>query len=277
MKLRTYVTLAILLLLIVGIFADVEDQEGKNKKNKKSKTSKAPHNKMGSEKWNIMVYMMGNNVLSCETENSIQQMASISNTGNNFQFTIMWQISDLSFQCGNDTFMGVTPFEGARIYSVQKSSLTLIKDLGNVNTAATSTLDAFIVDALQSWDSTHHVLIFYGSGGGLVYGLDNGYPSHKTTAKKTTAKKTTAKKTTAKKTAKKTTAKKTAKKTTSKKTAKKTTAKKTAKKTTAKKTAKKTTAKKTAKKTTAKKTAKKTTAKKTAKKTTAKKDRKIDA
>jgi len=229
MKYRTYITLAILFLLIVGIFADLE---GKNKKKK----NKSSSNKKGTEKWNIMVYMMGNNVLSCETENSIQQMASISDTGNNYQFTIMWQISDLNFQCGNDTFMGVEPFEGARIYTVQKSSLTLVKDLGNVNTATVATLDTFIVDAIQNWDATHHVLIFYGSGGGLVYGLDNGYMS----TKKTTAKKTTAKKTTAKKTAKKTTAKKTAKKTTSKKkTAKKTTAKKTAKKTTAKKTAKK--------------------------------------
>jgi len=290
MKLRTYITLAILLLLILGIFADIEDQEGKNKK-KKSKTSKAPSNKKGTEKWNIMVYMMGNNVLSCETENSIQQMAAISDTGNNYQFTIMWQMSLLNYQCGNDTFMGVEPFEGARIYTVGKSSLTLIKDLGNVNTATAQTLNYFIVDAIKSWDATHHVLIFYGYGGGLVYGLDDHYINvKKTTAKKTTAKKTTAKKTTAKKTAKKTTAKKTAKKTTAKKTAKKTTAKKTAKKTTAKKTAKKTTAKKTAKKTTAKKTAKKTgklmvrdeeevlakkakktTAKKTAKKTTAKK------
>jgi len=165
-----------------------------------------------------MVYMMGNNVLSCESILSIQQMAAVADPSNNYQFNIMWERSNVGFLCGNDTVLGVAPFTGCMAFNVQKTELKLIKNLnpanGNANGADPAILTDFIVQATASFPASHYVLIFYGNGGGLVYGEDDGYANTKTTtAAKTTAKKTTAKKTTAKKTtAKKTTATKTAKK-----------------------------------------------------------------
>lgn len=100
-------------------------------------------------KWTVMVYLDGDNNLTSASTIDLEEMEAVGSTEN------------VTFIVQHDTQGGTT-----KRYKVEKGSLTLLADLGELDMSAGSTLRDFVVASARSYPADHYALIVWDHGQG---------------------------------------------------------------------------------------------------------------
>ncbi|HOI15971.1 MAG TPA: clostripain-related cysteine peptidase, partial [Geobacteraceae bacterium] len=100
-------------------------------------------------KWTVMVYLDGDNNLTSASTIDLEEMEAVGSTEN------------VTFIVQHDTQGGTT-----KRYKVEKGSLTLLADLGELDMSAGSTLRDFVVESARAYPADHYALIVWDHGQG---------------------------------------------------------------------------------------------------------------
>jgi hypothetical protein len=105
--------------------------------------------------WTVMVYMAADNDLDISAPLDVQEMQSVGSTDH---VTVLLQY---------DTRTAPT-----RLYRVEKGSLTLLQEPGELNMASSDTLRDFITFGVKNYPAGHYALILWDHGNGWESGVD---------------------------------------------------------------------------------------------------------
>ena len=103
----------------------------------------------GSPQWTVMVYLDADNNLDLATPYNLQDMMAVGSTAN------------VTFIVQYDTRSATT-----KRYKVEKGTLTLLEDLGELDMSAPSTLRNFIVSTVTAYPANHYAIILSDHGNG---------------------------------------------------------------------------------------------------------------
>ena len=100
-------------------------------------------------KWTMMIYLDGDNSLSYWSNVDLKEMQAVGSTEN---ITVIVQ---------QDTYGGTT-----KRYKVEKGSLTLLEDMGELDMSDPTTLRNFVSSSVNAYPADHYALILWDHGEG---------------------------------------------------------------------------------------------------------------
>jgi hypothetical protein len=100
-------------------------------------------------KWTVMIYLDADNDLGPSSKFNLNQMEAVGSTQN---VTVIVQL---------DTYGGTT-----KRYKVEKGSLTLLEDMGELDMSAGATLQNFVSSSVHAYPADHYALILWDHGQG---------------------------------------------------------------------------------------------------------------
>jgi hypothetical protein len=100
-------------------------------------------------KWTVMIYLDADNDLGPSSKFNLNQMEAVGSTQN---VTVIVQV---------DTYGGTT-----KRYKMEKGSLTLLEDMGELDMSAGATLQNFVSSSVHAYPADHYALILWDHGQG---------------------------------------------------------------------------------------------------------------
>lgn len=119
--------------------------------------------------WAYLVYMLADNNLEAFTTADLEEMMQV---GSSDQLTILVQLDRAEGE-STDAVGGLAEFSGVKRLRVKQGTLTVLEDLGELNSGARDTFQDFLRWGVEAAPADHYAVVLWDHGGAWAqFGAD---------------------------------------------------------------------------------------------------------